>query len=73
MGSFLEGGAFRVEEGERVLNKTQKIKTIFLNTIVITLKRVSEGFKRFQDSAGFRFQEGQGTVSHYSLFERKSP
>ena len=48
MGSFLEGWAFRVEEGERVLNKTQKIKTVFLNTIVITLKRVSEGFKRFQ-------------------------
>lgn len=73
MGSFLEGWAFRVEEGERVLNKTQKIKTVFLNTIVITLKRVSEGFKRFQDLEGFRFQEGQGTVSHYSLFERKSP
>ena len=48
MGSVLEGWAFRVEEGERVLNKTQKIKTVFLNTIVITLKRVSEGFKRFQ-------------------------
>ena len=25
MGSFLEGGAFRMEEGERVLNKTRNL------------------------------------------------
>ena len=69
MGSVLEGGAFRVEEGEGVLNKTLKTKTIFLNTIVITLKRVSEGFRGFQKVSRFRgLQVSGGSGDGLPLF-----
>ena len=40
MGSVLEGWAFRMEEGEGVLNKTLKTKTTFSNT---DNKEASEG------------------------------
>ena len=46
MGSFLESGAFCVEEGEGILNKT--LKTMKHYKGLRRFQRVSEGLRRFQ-------------------------